>query len=157
RGGTLFLLSRVSPGDSLLISIDIELPKERQQAYQEFARERQRIYCIQGNSFLENTYTKVLRILKGKLIDLLFIDGDHSFFGVANDYVKFSPLVRPGGHIVFHDINKDSYLKTGEKSTTNVGKVPIFWEALKQTTNNFLEIINDPDQDGYGIGIIKKE
>ena len=35
--------------------------------------------------------------------DLLFIDGDHEHAGVALDYERFSPLVRAGGLIVFHD------------------------------------------------------
>ena len=36
-------------------------------------------------------------------IDLLFIDGDHSFSGVSHDYSKFEPFVRQGGYIIFHD------------------------------------------------------
>lgn len=39
-------------------------------------------------------------------IDFLFIDGDHSFDGVKNDFEKYSPLVN--GTIVFHDYN-DNY------------------------------------------------
>jgi predicted O-methyltransferase YrrM len=36
-------------------------------------------------------------------IDLLFIDGDHSEAGVAGDWDLWSPLVAPGGTVVFHD------------------------------------------------------
>ena len=36
-------------------------------------------------------------------IDLLFIDGDHSEAGVAEDWELWSPLVVPGGTVVFHD------------------------------------------------------
>ena len=36
-------------------------------------------------------------------IDLLFIDGDHSFEGVERDWKLFSPFVREFGFIVFHD------------------------------------------------------
>lgn len=36
-------------------------------------------------------------------IDLLFIDGDHSFEGVRQDWELFSPFLRPFGVAVFHD------------------------------------------------------
>lgn len=36
--------------------------------------------------------------------DLLFIDGDHSYEGVKQDFEMYAPLVRPGGVIAFHDI-----------------------------------------------------
>jgi len=36
-------------------------------------------------------------------IDLLFIDGDHSYAGVKRDWAEFSPFVTPFGVVVFHD------------------------------------------------------
>ncbi len=36
-------------------------------------------------------------------IDLLFIDGDHSYEGVKRDWALFSPHVRSMGVVVFHD------------------------------------------------------
>jgi cephalosporin hydroxylase len=43
--------------------------------------------------------------LKGRQIDFLFIDGDHHYEAVKTDFKFFSPLVRPGGIIGFHDTN----------------------------------------------------
>ena len=37
-------------------------------------------------------------------ISFLFIDADHSETGVRSDYRMYSPLVRKGGMIAFHDI-----------------------------------------------------
>ena len=37
-------------------------------------------------------------------IDLLFIDGDHQYASVLTDWLLYSPLVRPGGLVAFHDI-----------------------------------------------------
>jgi MMP 1-O-methyltransferase len=37
-------------------------------------------------------------------IDLLFIDGDHSYEGVVKDYLDWAPLVKKGGIIAFHDV-----------------------------------------------------
>jgi predicted O-methyltransferase YrrM len=37
--------------------------------------------------------------------DLLFIDADHSYEGVRNDFERYRHLVRPGRWAAFHDIN----------------------------------------------------
>ncbi|MEK6285612.1 MAG: class I SAM-dependent methyltransferase [Acidobacteriota bacterium] len=39
-----------------------------------------------------------------KELDLLFIDGDHSFDMVLKDYEAWAPRVKPGGWIAFHDV-----------------------------------------------------
>ena len=36
-------------------------------------------------------------------IDLLFIDGDHSYNGIINDFNNYFPLVNKGGYIIFDD------------------------------------------------------
>lgn len=36
-------------------------------------------------------------------IDLLFIDGNHHYQFVSHDYLKFAPLVKKSGVLVFHD------------------------------------------------------
>jgi hypothetical protein len=38
-------------------------------------------------------------------IDLLFIDGDHSREGCAFDFDTFSPALKPGGYLAFHDFD----------------------------------------------------
>lgn len=40
-------------------------------------------------------------------VDMLFIDGDHSFEGVLEDWLLYAPLVRPGGIVAFHDAVAD--------------------------------------------------
>jgi predicted O-methyltransferase YrrM len=37
-------------------------------------------------------------------VDLLFIDGDHQYASVLTDWLLYSPLVRPGGLVAFHDV-----------------------------------------------------
>ena len=36
-------------------------------------------------------------------LELLFIDGDHSYEGAKADFERWSAFVRPGGHVLFHD------------------------------------------------------
>lgn len=40
-------------------------------------------------------------------IDFLFIDGDHSVEGCRHDHETYSPKVKRGGFVAFHDYQKD--------------------------------------------------
>ncbi len=40
---------------------------------------------------------------KPRVIDLLFIDGDHTYQGVVQDIEDWTPRVKPGGIVAFHD------------------------------------------------------
>lgn len=40
-------------------------------------------------------------------IDLLFIDGGHKYEEVVSDYVNWSPFVKAGGIVAFHDYNHE--------------------------------------------------
>jgi len=41
-------------------------------------------------------------------IDLLFIDGNHEYAAVLQDYEQWSPLLKTGGTIAFHDVVRES-------------------------------------------------
>jgi len=58
---------------------------------------------IQGESTAPWTMQQLIEELNGEKIDLLFIDGDHSYAGEMADYQLYSPLVRDGGIIALHD------------------------------------------------------
>lgn len=47
--------------------------------------------------------TKILNEVKDVKVDMLFIDGDHSYNGVRRDFNNYSPLVVSGGFIIFDD------------------------------------------------------
>lgn len=58
---------------------------------------------IVGDSAAPETVEKLKAVLAGREIDLLFIDGNHSDFGVRTDYNLYGPLTR---HLVaFHDVH----------------------------------------------------
>ncbi|HUT04470.1 MAG TPA: class I SAM-dependent methyltransferase [bacterium] len=40
-------------------------------------------------------------------IDLLFIDGNHSYESVRRDFLEWSPFIKPGGYLVMHDASFD--------------------------------------------------
>ena len=55
-------------------------------------------------------------------IGLLWIDGDHSYEGVKQDFVSFSEHVVGGGYILFHD----AYMKSVQRLINEVKENKIF-------------------------------
>lgn len=62
-------------------------------------------------------------------IDLLFIDGDHSYEGVKRDWKLFSPFVNPFGGVIFHDTLWE--LRPDPKYSRADMGVPRFVEELR--------------------------
>ena len=58
---------------------------------------------IKGNAWDTNTFDQVEQTLQGEPVELLFIDGDHSYEGVKKDFTIYSTLVNSGGLIVLDD------------------------------------------------------
>ncbi|MHB8520744.1 MAG: class I SAM-dependent methyltransferase [Limisphaerales bacterium] len=153
-GGTTFLLAKAAAPDAVIISIDNAIDGARQAALRRFASQRQRIICFRSDSHQPGTQEMVTAILGRQTLDVLFIDGDHTKEGVAADFRSFGPLVREGGFIAFHDIVPDFLARFGRKTASFSGGVPGFWRELRQGSLLTQEIIEDPDQDGYGIGLV---
>lgn len=77
-------------------------------------------------------------------IDFLFIDGDHSEAGVCLDFQMYSPLVRKGGIIVFHDV-----VYTSPDPLYPVMVKPL-WDKLK-LTYPYVEIKAGKNSTGIGV------
>lgn len=109
---------------------------------------RASLHFIAGNSLNSECFEAVKTALDGELIDFLMIDGDHSKIGVAADYELYSPLVRKGGLIAFHDIC--------EHSKESGCEVKLFWDALKKDLpeERYAEFIAEPTNWG-GIATLK--
>ena len=60
------------------------------------------IVLIKGNSFFNKTQENFENVLIN-MIDLLFIDGDHTLDGVKNDFERYSKYVKKNGFIIFDD------------------------------------------------------
>jgi cephalosporin hydroxylase len=153
RGGTLFLFSNVAHEEAILISVDLYQTIEVKVLFRYIKKEKQKIYLIQGDSHSIETLRKIEEILKGIKVDFLFIDGDHSYEGVKKDFEMYSPLVRKGGIIAFHDIIPDYYTRYGIKTGSWAGEVYKFWNEIKERYEN-LEIVKDREQNGFGIGVL---
>jgi len=137
-GGMFYLLSWLSENTANLISID-----DKQEVNPEARRTQldQCIVGIKGDSHKQETIEKLITSLGGRMLDLLFIDGDHEYEGVKADYNNYSNLVAKGGLIVFHDIYNEKC------------DVPKFWNEVKQG-KIIVEIYNPHSSNHMGIGII---
>jgi predicted O-methyltransferase YrrM len=150
-GGTTFLLGQSLPSVEHLVGVDIVVRHKRRLRY--FSRPQQRLAFLEGSSYAPETVERMRAELLGQQLDLLFIDGDHSFDGVAKDFALYRQFVKPGGIIVFHDIADDYKTRYGRDTGRWAGEVPRFWRALKPSYQT-REFVESPDQDGLGIGAI---
>lgn len=164
-GGTLFLFARAAAPDALLVGMDLPpygaegLPLWRAALYERgFAGPGQRVRTVRGDSHAESTKARVQEALENAPVDFLFIDADHTYEGVKRDFELYAPLVRPGGLIGMHDVVRDSFHRTGVRTPNDSGEVFRFWEELKATHPNRAtcrELVEDPGQDGFGIGVLR--
>jgi predicted O-methyltransferase YrrM len=154
NGGTLFLFSHVAPDVATVISIDLSggrfgggYPAWRTLLYKSFALPGQKIHLLRADSHKRDTLEQVKLILggSGREIDFLFIDGDHTYEGVKRDFEMYSPLVKKGGIVAFHDI-----VPHPSETGCEVSKL---WEEMKSRYNH-LELVKDQSQNWAGIGII---
>lgn len=150
RGGTLYLFARHAHASAKLVSVDIKL--QNAEIIRSFARCDQQIELIQGDSTGPETVRRIAAAFPDG-VDVLLLDGDHSYEGIRQDYENYAPLVKPGGLIAFHDIVEDNETRHGVITGGWAGGVPRFWRELKQQ-HPHVEFIADPAQDGLGIGVI---
>lgn len=152
-GGTLFMLARAATEDATIISLDLPegmfgggYPEYKMPLYRSFASAKQGLHLVRADSHDESSRVRIRELLGGQSLDLLFIDGDHSYEGVKADFTMYRGLVRDGGLIAFHDI------VPGESS--RVGGVHRFWDEIKGGYPHG-EIVENWDQGGYGIGWLR--
>jgi predicted O-methyltransferase YrrM len=153
NGGTLFLFCRAAAPDAVVISLDLPgglfgggYSTLRIPYYRAFGSRGQRVRLLRADSHSPASLAAVKRAATGRPIDFLFVDGDHAYDGVRQDFYTFGALVRPGGLIAFHDI-----LPAPEEIG---GGVPRFWAEVK---NQYAaeEFVEDRNQGMMGIGLIQ--
>lgn len=88
----------------------------------------------------------ILRASEFAPFDVLFIDGDHRYEGVKADWLNYSPLVKQGGCVIFHDIYPPK--KPKEKQI----EVDILWRELKTQFESW-----EIHEGGSGLGLLRYE
>lgn len=152
RGGTLFLLTRCSAPDARIVTVDYPqgpfgggYPGYMAPFLRAIGRDSQSIGLVSGDSHAPRTLDEVKCLLGGRAVDLLFIDGDHSYDGVKKDFEMYSPLVRRGGLVAFHDIRPGPERR--------VGGVPVFWKEVSARLEHTI-FVTPAENVGCGIGAL---
>jgi predicted O-methyltransferase YrrM len=110
-GGTLWALCRVAAPDARIVSVDLPGGPSSGGTVVEptvlgtYVLPTQRSHFFRGDSHRPEIREAVRETLTSAgPVDLLMIDGDHTYDGVKQDFEDYAPFVRDGGLIVFHDI-----------------------------------------------------
>lgn len=156
KGGTLYAWCKIAASDALIISIDLPggpfgggYTRNDMKKFIKYKKRNQDLHFLRKDSHKQETKNRLVRILDGRKIDFLFVDGDHRYGGVKKDFQLYSPLVKQNGLIVFHDI-----LRHPKVPECRVDK---FWNEIKHSHKN-VEFIDRKDDRGWGqwggIGVI---
>ena len=86
-----------------------------------------------GSSHDYTMLEEVESILGEELLDFLFIDGDHTYEGVKQDYEMYRHLVKPGGWIGFHDTKDTEFHRNANC------RVDQLWSELEGNKVDFLD------------------
>jgi predicted O-methyltransferase YrrM len=110
-GGTLYLWCRLAEPDATIVSVDLPAAafgradaEAVEPTLRSYACANQALHLLRADSHELSTRQRVGEVLGERPVDLLFVDGDHSYEGVKADFELYAPLVREGGLIVLHDI-----------------------------------------------------
>lgn len=143
-GGTFYVWCRGLNPEHV---VSIDLPGTKSGAYPysrtpllERFTDNAEVTAIRGDSKSVEVREELERVLDGRKVDFLFIDGDHSYEGVKADFENYSRYVRDGGIIAFDDIIEDP--------TRGVHK---FWKEIEGDYKTEEHI--EPDWNA-GIGIL---
>jgi cephalosporin hydroxylase len=90
-------------------SIDLGIPIDKQETIKTIndLRPNSKHVYIEGDS----QKIEIFNLLKSYIdkIDVLFIDGDHSYKGVMNDFSLYNEILNSGGYILFDDYNDSKH------------------------------------------------
>jgi cephalosporin hydroxylase len=145
-GGTSLLFSKFLTTVEVMLCIDLYV--KNKDMIKLLAPPSRRLKFIDMPSYSCRAINKVEEFLKGQMIDVLFIDGDHRYEGVKQDFLCYRPFVRDGGLILFHDIIEDK-----GSGRAWVGGVPRLWRELSPIYPHH-EFVHSRDQEGFGIGVL---
>jgi predicted O-methyltransferase YrrM len=155
KGGTLFIWCQLATPDAHIYSIDLpggEFGGGYHQGsllvFQAFCRDNQKLQCFQGDSHEASICSQLRHQLGEAQLDFLFLDGDHSYEGVKKDFELYSPLVRAGGMIGFHDI-----VLSPDHPDIQVYR---FWNEIKGGYRHEEFVDNSGARRSIGIGLLYK-
>jgi len=111
-----------------------------EEIYQSVVEITRKFYAKQRIRLVRKYFDEAVDDFENESIDILHIDGLHTYDAVKNDFSKWFPKVKPTGIIIFHDILVADF---------GVWKL---WEEIKNNYKdryNFIEFVHN-----YGLGVM---
>lgn len=109
-GGSACLMLQRPNTDVISIDLSDPIPQEVVMSnVDKMNPNKNRYVYIKGDSHDQSTLVELDRVLNGRKIDILFIDGDHSYNGVKLDFELYNKYLNETGYIVFDDYNDIDY------------------------------------------------
>jgi len=151
RGFTGALLSLVTSKQTISIDIDDHGTNESRPYGHQLIRQL-------SDAATPECVLNTMRLLEHRHIDLLFIDDGHYYETICKEMELWRPYVRPGGWIVFHDINPLANIGPHGVQPPEL-QVTRFWNELQ---GNKQEIIATDEHKAWkgvvphgGLGILR--
>lgn len=171
-GGTTYVWARALERTRQVVSVDQPVWPEqvlrgRRALYPTFDADTA-IDVVYGDSHAEATYEAVDAALDAP-VDVLFVDGDHTYDGVVDDFETYRRLVGEGGVVAFHDIRRHADDRAERAARlaavddldpeyVTVGRpewgVSEFWADVRSAYDT-REFLSHPEQLGRGIGVVE--
>lgn len=94
-------------------------------------------YRLGENWYQHHMDSKELAEVWPAPVDVVFVDGDHTYDGCAGDILGWLPHILPGGYIAVHDYRKDD-IPTGADGYHADGPHPLAFEGIDQAVDDLL-------------------
>lgn len=133
-GSAILMLQRPKTN---VVSIDLGGPIPMETAVKNVERLKKHdnfFKYIKGNSHDERVKNTAFNELR--FIDILFIDGDHSYKGVIQDFKMYRDFVQDGGYIVFDDYADSQYSPSVRKAVDAIVDLRDDFEVIGQLKND---------------------
>ena len=108
-------------------------------------KQHQEMFHKERSSLLKTTFSEASKHFKDKSIDMIHIDGLHTYEAVKQDYEIWRPKLKEGGSILFHDWN----VREGEFGVWRL------WDEIK--TDKSMKCLQVPNGHGLGIATMSDE
>ena len=142
QGGTL--REWLIHGDPLRV-VAVDIDHVNPELYEEWRQPHTFLQVITGDSHSPEVRAQIEEFAP---YDWAFIDGDHGDHGVRPDADFVLPLMRPGGHLVFHDL-------VGDRTQSSYAPGQVV-DALENQGYEVMRFIDRfYDSSAHGIGVVR--
>jgi predicted O-methyltransferase YrrM len=145
EGGTLYHWVKNAPAGATIVNVDILQNQTEKHGKEILARwQSWKVHTILGSSHSPETLVMVKQFSP---FDFVFIDGDHTYDGTQQDWEWYSPLVRKGGVVAFHDL----ICPGPPQQHIQVGRL---FNEIKAQGYKTKELYSELNQKMMGIGVV---